>query len=325
MTTRACAALTTAALLAGLLLTGAPAATAARQPCTVSCQSRLSLPGGAQLPYHATYPLTGAPEVTGAVVVVHGTGRNAQGYFDGMVKAAGSLTQRTAIIAPHFQTGEDSPGRQDAYWTNGGTGSWKDGGNAVRPAGLSSFTALDHILRTLADKSRFPNLTKVTLAGHSAGGQFVQRYAAGSSAPAGLSGLEISYVTANPSSYLYLNSRRPALGSCSGYDNYKYGLRQRNPYMSEPSAEQIRGWYSSRKVTYLLGERDTERDSSLDTTCPAEAQGRNRFERGKAYLNSVSGQFPGLPHRMVTVPGVGHDSTAMFGSSQGKSVVFTGW
>ncbi|MBB4680642.1 alpha/beta fold hydrolase [Crossiella cryophila] len=325
MTTRATAALATAALMSGLLLTGASAATAApREPCTANCQSRLSLPGGGQLPYHATYPLTGATEARGAVVVVHGTGRNAQGYFDGMVKAAGTLIERTAIIAPHFQTADDNPPQQDARWTNSGTGSWKDGGNAVRPTGLSSFTAVDHILRTLADKSRFPNLTKVTVAGHSAGGQFVQRYAAGSPAPAELTGLEITYVTANPSSYLYLNSQRPALGSCPGYDNYKYGLKQRNPYMSRPSADQIRARYSSRRVTYLLGERDTLRDSSLDTECPAEAQGRNRFERGNAYFDSVTGQFPGLPHRLVTVPGIGHDGTAMFGSSQGRSAVFNG-
>lgn len=38
---------------------------------------------------------------------------------------------------------------------------------------VSSFAAIDEVLHILADKTLFPNLTRVTIVGHSAGGQFV--------------------------------------------------------------------------------------------------------------------------------------------------------
>lgn len=312
----------TAALLAFPL--AAPAAATPAKPCDPSknCLSRLPLTSGATLPYLATYPLTGTPAARTAVIVIHGTGRNATNYFKRMYQAAGRHTAHTAIIAPHFQTTEDKPAARDAYWTNGGAHSWKDGGDAERPSGLSSFQAMDEILRALADRSRFPNLTHVTLTGHSAGGQFVQRYAAGGRVPTGLS---INFVPANPSSYLYLTPKRPVtagLGSCPEYDNYKYGLRNRNPYMAKPSPAEIHAQYSTRKVTYLLGEQDTQQDDDLDKTCPAKAQGKHRFERGRFYANGIAQLFPAAPHRMVTVPGVGHDSGAMYNSAQGKAVIF---
>ncbi|WHT16861.1 hypothetical protein N8J89_27475 [Crossiella sp. CA-258035] len=291
-------------------------------PALAAAPPRLTLSGGAQLPYHASHSLSGAREPTSAVVVVHGTGRNAKGYYDRMVSAAGGTARRTVIIAPHFQTKDDRPAPRDAYWANGGAHSWKDGGDAEQPRGLSSFTAMDELLRVLADKGRFPSLGKITLVGHSAGGQFAQRYAAGSRV-AGELRIGVGFAVANPSSYLYLSPQRPlGVGSCREYDDYKYGLQRRNPYLATPSAEQIRGWYGARRVTYLLGERDTERDGSLDTDCPAEVQGRNRFERGSAYFAAIQRQFPAAPHRKVTVPGVGHDSGGMFSSAQGRTVIF---
>jgi hypothetical protein len=57
----------------------------------------------------------------------------------------------------------------DAYWTDSGRNSWKDGGGALAPAGLSSFKVMDEVLTALADNDQFPGLTKITLVGHSAG------------------------------------------------------------------------------------------------------------------------------------------------------------
>ncbi|WP_328603954.1 hypothetical protein OG943_28245 [Amycolatopsis sp. NBC_00345] len=103
-------------------------------------------------------------------------------------------------------------------WTNGDETSWKDGGDSVSPAGISSFTVVDEILAGLADKQHFPDLTRITLIGHSAGGQFIQRYAVAGAAPAKLPGVSFHYVTANPSSYLYFTPDRPVgqglPGSC---------------------------------------------------------------------------------------------------------------
>jgi hypothetical protein len=58
-----------------------------------------------------------------------------------------------------------------------------------------------------------------------------------------LPNMSLSYVTANPASYLYLNTYRPAesqLRLCPQHDNYKYALDDRNGYRIALSDEQIR-------------------------------------------------------------------------------------
>jgi pimeloyl-ACP methyl ester carboxylesterase len=289
---------------------------------------RISVESGATLPYYRNYSLSKTAAVMQAVVVVHGTDRNVQDYFDSIARAAADLcvADHTIIIAPYFQIGDDEPEQDDAYWTDSGPNSWKDGGNAVTPAGFSSFKAMDEILTTLADKERFPELTQVTLVGHSAGGQFTQRYAAGGRAPGTFTNLTIDYVTANPSSYLYLNPDRPVddglPDSCPHYNDYEYGLEDRNEYMSTLCDEQIRQQYTTQRVTYLLGSADIYQNHKIDTSCMARAQGENRFQRGQFYYSSIHTLFPSAPHDMVVVPEVGHDHDAMFNSTQGKTAIF---
>ena len=48
---------------------------------------------------------------------------------------------------------------------------------------VSSFAVLDALLQMLSDRQHWPALDLVVLAGHSAGGQFVQRYAVAGRAP----------------------------------------------------------------------------------------------------------------------------------------------
>ncbi|WP_163505412.1 alpha/beta hydrolase [Fodinicola acaciae] len=294
------------------------------QPGGDRCLGRVEIRSGVTLPYFASFPLTGSPDPTGAVIVMHGTGRNAAHYFELTTKAASAYAGKAEIIAPWMQTSDDNPERSDAYWTNGDETSWKDGGDAVDQDKLSSYDAIDAILRILADKAKFPHLTKVTLLGHSAGAQFMQRYAAGAR---GLpSGLDIRFVVANPSSYAYLDKKRPASTSgCSHYNDYKYGLDHRNRYLSESTDQQIVRQYTSRSVTYLLGEKDTVQNGDMDDSCEANAQGKNRFERGKFYYAAIHQAYPSAPHELSTVPGVGHDNEAMINSSQGKAAIFRGW
>jgi pimeloyl-ACP methyl ester carboxylesterase len=85
--------------------------------------------------------------------------------------------------------------------------SWRSGGTVVDRPEISSFAAMDDLLRLIARKETFPNLEAVIVAGQSAGGQFVQRYALTSLLPETL-GL-VHFVVANPSSYAYLDASRP--------------------------------------------------------------------------------------------------------------------
>ncbi|MBB4689489.1 alpha/beta fold hydrolase [Amycolatopsis jiangsuensis] len=316
---------------AGALALGcAVPAAAADGPCTsgADCAHTFDLAGGGEIPYLASYPLTGASTVTEAVVVIHGAGRNADGYFERMVEATGDAGagDRTEIVAPHFQTSDDDPGDDEVTWTNGGDTSWKDGGDSVSSPRVSSFTVVDEILAKLADRKAFPKLARITLAGHSAGGQFTQRYAAGGKAPARLTGVSFHFVPANPSSYLYFTPDRPVAGglpdSCPGYDDYKYGLKQLNPYLSGYPAGALARQYTAREVTYLLGGDDVHQDHGIDQSCEAEAQGHHRLERGENYFSALHKACPDAPHEQVLVPGVGHDSGAMFDSEPGRNALF---
>src|SRR5262249_6469273 len=71
-------------------------------------------------------------------------------------------------------------------------------------------------------------------------------------------------------------------------------------------------------------------DHNLDTSPPAMLQGANRFERGSIFFDYLQDYYgPGILNRQVreTVPGVGHDSTAMYASGPALKWLFdfNGW
>ncbi len=57
------------------------------------------------------------------------------------------------------------------------------------------------------------------------------------------------------------------------------------------------------------------RDDDFETDCVAEAQGNNRFQRGRFYYAFMQRFFPSAQHDRVVVPEVGHDHDAMFNSA----------
>ena len=81
---------------------------------------------------------------------------------------------------------------------------------------LSSFAVMDVLLETLCDRERFPNLERIIVAGHSAGGQFVHRWGLSSDSWCFGDGDDVEdaslpkirLVAANPRSYAYLDGRR---------------------------------------------------------------------------------------------------------------------
>ncbi|MBL6989997.1 MAG: hypothetical protein ISR65_09475 [Bacteriovoracaceae bacterium] len=191
-------------------------------PCldASSCRGMITM-SGKKIPYYRNYPLSGPNvSVSKAIVVIHGNGRTASSYFESIVQAAriaegryrSRATSSTIIVAPHFRFKSDmdnAEASKSLYWDNG----WK-AGNDAKNKQISSYQVIDHILGRLNDRNRFPKLKKITMVGHSAGGQFVQRYAAGSKKPSSLrSSLGIKFIVANPSSYMYLNDKRRVPGT----------------------------------------------------------------------------------------------------------------
>lgn len=296
-----------------------------------------------RVPYFGDGDLTARhPSVSRVVVIVNGTLRNADDYYASgaaAARSAGADPRQMFIIAPQFLTRPDAEAlhlpEDVPLWSLDG---WKDGSRALRPdRGPSSFVVFDAILRALLDRGRFPALRTVVVAGHSAGGQVVQRYAVVGRADAGVraAGIALRYVVANPSAYLYFDERRMTADgrlapfpreTCPGFNRYKYGLEEANEYVGSPDGLDLARRYARRDVTYLLGGEDTDpRAPYLDTTCAAQSQGASRRERGERYLRYLQllvGPEVGRHQQLHIVPGVGHDHARMFGSPCGLRQLF---
>jgi len=296
-----------------------------------------------RVPYFGTGDLAAAhPSVVRAVILVDGTLRDAHRYYATALsagRAAGVDPRRVAIVVPQFLATPDAAAlalpADVPYWSLEG---WKDGAAARGSAGaLSSFAVLDALLQTLGDRRRFPALADVVVAGHSAGAQLVQRYAAlGRLAGAQRAGLAIRYVVADPSSYLYFDNRRLSAdgsflpyprGLCPGANQYKYGLDGAPPYAGTIDGVTLARKYAARDVTYLLGGADVDPHAPfLDRTCAAEAQGASRLERGERYIRALRLIVGTAPFNQVlcVLPGIGHEARVLFSSACGARVLFVG-
>ena len=327
-----------------MVVLGLPA-TVFAAPCTTptnTCAEWITLGGGhARSLVYRSYPLDGRNDrIRRALIMVHGSDRDAEGYFQLGIAAArltGALSD-TIVISPRFAsrdglTCRDTLAADEVNWPCEGN-SWRSGGNASGTR-LTSFDLADEILRKTATKALFPNLTVVVIAGHSAGGQFVTRYEMANRVHDTL-GVQLRYVVANPSSYAYPDSTRPnstkgAKGkiefepfeerSCAGYNRWPYGLEDRHGYTEKAKALELKQQLAARPTTYLLGERDVLPLDGFDTSCAAMAQGATRLARGRAFAAYVNRKLGG--HHVVTVvPDCGHDAPCMFMADPALSVLF---
>ena len=322
-----------------LIGAGGPASRAA-PPCTepAACRATLAVAAGLGLTLYVSAPLdVPQPDIRRAIVVFHGTEGNADSYFRAMTKAVAlaGKARETLVVAPRFlEHGDrDKPAPGEVFWQRGS--DWRAGDLSSRdaPARVSSFDLMDRLLARLADRAVFANLQAVIVAGHSAGGQFVQRYAISQPDDPALAGLRLSYVVANPSSYLYLDGRRPVPGQPGAFavpppsncqtNRFKYGFERPNEYFARQAVDDMIARYRSRPVIYLLGEADSNPNAAnLSRTCAAMAQGTNRFARGTAFMAYMNAFYAPHAHRLVSVPGVAHSAARMFQSASGLKVLF---
>ena len=240
--------------------------------------------------------------VTTVLIVIHGSGRNAEDYLYG---AAASLptdqqdpnNSTVLVLAPWFLDPDDEESVKDqVYWerrnedipTSSSTvkssvdygipiplppntlrwiengpfvsHTWRYGANAIN-SNISSFAAVDLMvekLLLLAATNRLPSLQRIVVTGHSAGGQFVQRWALLSNSnvwnlssltnnlpsPTGINtnkpGIAIRVVPANPRCFAFLDERRfvvetngttsfrrpddTVISSCPDYNEWIWGL-----------------------------------------------------------------------------------------------------
>ena len=296
------------------------------------CTERVAVGSSVYLPVFTTHSLSeGNPQVTRGLIIVHGANRNADDYFQRGFQAAGAVgyQETTVVVAPYFQTSSDNPASNELFWSSSG---WKRGHlsstEGPRPR-RSSYSAIDQIVDLLSDPSRFPALTEITMTGHSAGGQVAHRYAATSRAEENLGSVTMRYVVANPSTYLYIRQERentgafvvPDASACSDYDEWHYGLSERNTYAGSLVVDTIKAQLVRRDVRILIGDADSL-SASLDVSCGANLQGPYRFTRGRRLMRFMDQFFPEHSHKEMVVPSVGHSSSGMYLSAVGLDALF---
>jgi hypothetical protein len=329
-------------------------------PClaaTAACAEFVSLGGGAgRAMIYRTYPLSVRnPRIQRALIMVHGALRNADHYFS-TATGAGFLAKAlgdTIIIAPAFHSGDphcgDKLAPHEVSWSCGGD-SWRSGGAALSDPNLASFNFCDTILERLADKRVFPNLKAIVIAGHSAGGQFVNRYEMASKVADRL-GVAVDFVVANPSSYAWPAATRlipegvgapqdaalawtdemPHTGFHFGpfdaakapsYDLWPYGLEHRQGgYTADLTDETLRHNLVSRQTTYLLSQVDVLPLGGFDGSPNAMAQGATRRQRGEAFVDYIHTAL-GANSPVMIVPECGHNDRCVFTTRAVLQVIF---
>ncbi|WFD38139.1 uncharacterized protein MJAP1_001087 [Malassezia japonica] len=220
---------------------------------------------------------------------------------------------------------------EDSNWAVYRMSNWEFGGSTHSPKSANSvsfYTGLDKIIDNLMDKSQYPNLNKVVVAGHSMGGQTAVRYALMKHEKSYDN--DIMYWVGNPGSYTWLVEDRPSSEDCKSSENsYPYGMGDSDDFPKYGRAALNNGQsigdivnrFRSRTVHYALGLLD---NGSGDTHCEALAQGANHLQRGANFVQMLNNQDGGLPstHTVSYVPGVSHQDYPMIAADKSLDFIF---
>lgn len=320
---------------------------------------RLALGEAGSLPWTFAGPAE-AVRVSSLLIVVHGhprdLSRSLAAGLDAVRQAAHGAD--TVVVAPlfpvpaeaaHACSGRDTPpaAAGDAQWSCAG---WIDGALTL-DGRIAAFAAMDRLLAELV--RRWPDVRRVTLAGFSAGAQFVQHYAAFARPPAGPA---LRYLVADPGSWLYFDSLRPwprhgnspvawsdcvtatgegacafvwqpAPTDCASATRWKYGM-EALPEHLRARAEGARERYAAADIAYLEGALDSgsgpgRYERILDKSCAAMAQGPYRLQRGLAYAAYEREILrPARPRAFAVVPGCAHDVACVLPSLAARPLLF---
>lgn len=296
---------------------------------------RYTIADGKNLAYVSNRDITkSAQNIETVIVIVHGLDRNPMVYYNSLAATvkAQAVSDKTWIIAPFFMQAEDKPLATDLSWEDG---NWKEGipAKGFSGANWSSYAALDKLVKALDKPLRFSKLKNIYLVGFSAGGQFMQRYTVGSKVSDDMKAFKFRFVIGSPGSYMYLTPERlksgsktvfdkSAVSSCSGYDDFRYGINKRPEYLMQSTQADMLARLKYRDIRWISGEADTSRGGVLDVECGADLQGANRYARSQAYFAYVKSLAADHHSKVYSVPGAGHDHDKVFPSTQGRAAIF---
>ncbi|CAB9528001.1 expressed unknown protein [Seminavis robusta] len=339
---------------------------------------------------HNPSDLKNHQRVKTALIMIHGSGRTAEDYLYGAVSSLPKEQQdpnnaTILVLSPWFLDPQDDKYLDDSSngdinsqqqqqqndnipvplpphtlrWIENGdvlAHTWRYGAPAIHSNNISSFDAMDRMVETLValqnKNNRFPALERILVAGHSAGGQFVQRWALLSNSPAWKSAkVAIRSIPANPRCFAYLDDRRfvydsdndnsmsfqrpsnATIVSCPDYNEWIWGLDPGGdvvaPYKDHAIAAAggiqalSHRYVTQRRVVYLAGGEDLQ---VFADDCGSVIQGNTRRERSRRFMMSLWEAYPkemkAQLHTRLVVPGVPHDHALMFQSAEGQEALF---
>lgn len=301
------------------------------------------------------------------VIMIHGSGRNVDDYLCTTNAALPPLqqvptTSSMMVLAPWFVAPEDGPVTlhnkphiEPLRWAEEGPiyHTWRYGADAMNlPFG--AYAAVDALIERLTtDVVRFPALQRIVVAGHSAGGQYTQRWAllsrhgsrdvirTADDETRSPRDVDIRTIVANPKSYCWLDARRyldneeyrvpdaTTIAKCPEYNEWEWGLSEGNflPTPYKDQAIHVAGGvaaivkrYATRDVVYLAGELDVIPNGD----CMERLQGHFRRVRSERFYKSLKEIYGHQIHRRLVVMGVHHDHALMFQSPEGYEALFGG-
>lgn len=169
--------------------------------------------------------------------------------------------------------------------------------HSIKAPSMSSFEVMDAMIDQATNKTRFPKLETIIVAGHSLGAQLVQRYALIGAIPS--KQIPVHFFIANPGSYVYLTDQRPrSTKNCTTtYNEWKFGLGVfgiRYLYnmvitsldtLNDITDVRVR-YLRDRQVHYLYGLNDT--GTNGDRRCQAMSREYTLKTRKKSIINLPS-------------------------------------
>ena len=213
-------------------------------------------------------------------VVMHGMGRNADGYRDAWIAPAEA--HGFLVICPEFSNAK-FPGVEFYNY-----------GHARAPEAAWTFFALDRAVAAALAAVGAP-AQPFALYGHSAGAQFVHRYLLLTGAP---------------------HARRIVIANAGWYSWPRFDIAFPHGLGQSSATEAGLRAALGRPVTILLGEADNDPTHfQLRRDAATDMQGLHRFERGQNFFAAgrAAAAERGVPFgwTLATVPGVAHSNSGM--------------
>ena len=293
----------------------------------------------AQIPYASNRDISlKAPQVERLIVVIHSSSYDPDFYIGTLTSIAADhpkLQEKLLIISPAFYRKDKTTLKDVVLWQ---TDPFWGNNRALfqnKEMTVSAFEILDDFISQLLSSGNFPHIKQIVILGHSAGGQFVNRYAAANTFMDKHT-TPVKFLVMAPSSYLYFSPKRandatrthfeiPDMKK-TGYNQWGYGLEKLYGFHKKHNitAQKMEKRYPGLKIRYLVGSKDERLSITLDMNTEAMLQGLNRKIRAMTYYNHLQEHFGSdiTQHQdFFIIDGIGHSAKDLIESKEGREFI----